>query len=217
MTIDLEDTVQYSSARIANPDRIFFDLHSARLTPEVARGNVQVKGDLLTGVRVAQNQAGVVRVVLDVTGVKDYAATLLSNPPQLVIYLYSTVRNGAASENGEIEERKAAERRGTSEDARASSDDSGNVKSVSEKTSSVDPGPSSSSAPSNAMTRSTGTSGKTSHAKQIGPLAGNAERQAGFDSSKRGAGTDARRAIHANTRAGLEDWTHCDRCWPWRA
>src|SRR5580700_9023271 len=42
VTIDLEDTVQYSSARIANPDRIFFDLHSARLTPEVARGNVQV-------------------------------------------------------------------------------------------------------------------------------------------------------------------------------
>ena len=38
ITIDLEDTVQYSSARIANPDRIFFDLHSARLTPEVARG-----------------------------------------------------------------------------------------------------------------------------------------------------------------------------------
>jgi N-acetylmuramoyl-L-alanine amidase len=60
------------------------------------------------------------------------------------------------------------------EDARDGSDDSGNVKSVSEKTSSVDPGPSSSSAPSNAMTRSTGTSGKTSHAKQIGPLAGNA-------------------------------------------
>src|SRR5277367_4070441 len=94
VTIDLEDTVEYSSARIANPDRIFFDLHSARLTPEVARGSVQVTGNLLTAVRVAQNQAGVVRVVLNVDGVKDYAASLLSNPPQLVIFLYSTVRNG---------------------------------------------------------------------------------------------------------------------------
>ena len=37
VTIDLEDTVQYSSARIRNPDRIFFDIHAARLTPEVAR------------------------------------------------------------------------------------------------------------------------------------------------------------------------------------
>src|SRR6266852_4877125 len=29
VTIDLEDLVQYSSARIRNPDRIFFDLHAA--------------------------------------------------------------------------------------------------------------------------------------------------------------------------------------------
>ena len=175
VTIDLEDSVQYSSARIANPDRIFFDLHSARLTPEVARGNVQVTGDLLTGVRVAQNQAGVVRVVLDVTGVKDYAASLLNNPPQLVIYLYSTVRNGGAVRTAKSKNAKPqSDASDTSEDARGSSDDSGNVKSVSEKTTSVDPGPSSAaSAPSNAMTRSAGASGKTSRAKQIGPLAGN--------------------------------------------
>jgi N-acetylmuramoyl-L-alanine amidase len=176
VTIDLEDTVQYSSARIANPDRIFFDLHSARLTPEVARGNVQVKGDLLTGVRVAQNQAGVVRVVLNVTGVKDYAASLLNNPPQLVIYLYSTVRNGGAVRTAKSKNAKPQSGAGdASEDARGSSDDSGNVKSVSEKTTSVDPGPSASSAPSNAMTRSAGTGGKNSRAKQIGPLAGNAD------------------------------------------
>src|SRR6266403_1496336 len=31
VTIDLEDSVQYTSGRIANPDRIFFDLHAARL------------------------------------------------------------------------------------------------------------------------------------------------------------------------------------------
>jgi N-acetylmuramoyl-L-alanine amidase len=88
VTIDLEDSVQYSSARIRNPDRIFFDLHSARLTPEVAKANIHVEGDLLTAVRVAQNHAGVVRVVLDVNGVKDYTATLLSNPPELMIDLY---------------------------------------------------------------------------------------------------------------------------------
>src|SRR6266849_6172600 len=88
VTIDLEDSVQYSSGRIANPDRIFFDLHTARLTPEVARGNVAVEGSLLTGVRVAQNHAGVVRVVLDVNRVKEYTASLTTNPPQLVIDLY---------------------------------------------------------------------------------------------------------------------------------
>jgi len=88
VTIDLEDSVQYVSGRIANPERIYFDLRSARLTPEVARGNIHVDGGLLTAVRVAQNHAGVVRVVLDVNGVKDYTATLTNHPPQLLIDLY---------------------------------------------------------------------------------------------------------------------------------
>jgi N-acetylmuramoyl-L-alanine amidase len=89
VVIDLEGSVQYSSARISNPERIFFDLHAARLTAEVAKGNIQVDGRLLTAVRVAQNQAGVVRVVLDVNGVKDYTASLSSNPPQLIVDLYA--------------------------------------------------------------------------------------------------------------------------------
>src|SRR5467141_2063237 len=95
VTIDLEDLVQYSSARIRNPDRIFFDLHAARLTPELARQNIHVEGDLLSAVRVAQNQAGIVRVVLNVNGVKDYTASLLTNPPQLVIDLYPDTRGAA--------------------------------------------------------------------------------------------------------------------------
>ena len=92
VTIDLEELVQYSSARIRNPDRIFFDLHVARLTKELARQNFRVEGSLLTAVRVAQNHFGVVRVVLDVNGVKDYTASLLTNPPQLIIDLYPNSR-----------------------------------------------------------------------------------------------------------------------------
>ncbi len=174
ITIDLEDTVQYSSARIANPDRIFFDLHSARLTPEVARGNVEVTGNLLTAVRVAQNQAGVVRVVLDVNGVKDYAAQLLSNPPQLVIFLYSTVRNGGAVRTARTKTAKPQSGPDeVNEDARGAGDD-GNVKAVSAKSDAVDPSVSSGNASSgNAMTRSTGLSGKNSRGKHLGPLAAN--------------------------------------------
>jgi N-acetylmuramoyl-L-alanine amidase len=87
--IDLEDSVQYASGRITNPDRIYFDLHAARLSPSVAHGAIHVTGDLLTQVRVAQNQAGVVRVVLDVNGVKDYAVSMLKKPCRLVIELYA--------------------------------------------------------------------------------------------------------------------------------
>jgi N-acetylmuramoyl-L-alanine amidase len=118
VTIDLEDSVQYASGRIANPDRIFFDLHAARLTPEVARGNIQVDGGLLTAVRVAQNHQGVVRVVLDVDGVKDYTASLTNNPTQLLIDLYgnsgpATVRTAKAKRGEQAEDGEAREESST--------------------------------------------------------------------------------------------------------
>src|SRR5712691_11540843 len=108
VTIYLEDSVQYSSGRIANPDRIFFDLHSARLTPEVARGNIRVDGGLLTAVRVAQNHNGVVRVVLDVNGVKDYAASLTNIPPQLLIDLYGNSAAPVRTTKGKKTQQDAA-------------------------------------------------------------------------------------------------------------
>ena len=107
VTIDLEDSVQFVSGRIANPDRIFFDLHAARLTPEVARASVHVDGGLLTAVRVAQNHAGVVRVVLDVNGVKDYSALLTSNPTRLLIDLYG---NSPAAEPVRTAKAKSTQR-----------------------------------------------------------------------------------------------------------
>jgi N-acetylmuramoyl-L-alanine amidase len=88
IVIDLEDTVRYASGRIANPDRIYFDLHAARLSPGLT--HIKVSGNMLTQVRVAQNHAGVVRVVLDVNGVSDYAVSLTKKPARLVIELYSS-------------------------------------------------------------------------------------------------------------------------------
>jgi len=116
VTIDLEDSVQYASGRIANPDRIFFDLHAAKLTPEVARESIHVEGRLLTAVRVAQNHQGVVRVVLDVDGVQDYTASLTSNPTQLLIDLYAN--SGAAPL------RTAKTKRGEQSDVEAASEGS---------------------------------------------------------------------------------------------
>jgi N-acetylmuramoyl-L-alanine amidase len=92
VTIDLEDVVHYNSGRLENPERIFFDLREARLTSEVsrevARENANVDGDVLTAIRVAQNHAGVVRIVLSVNRVKEYVASISQNPPQLLIDLY---------------------------------------------------------------------------------------------------------------------------------
>jgi N-acetylmuramoyl-L-alanine amidase len=96
--IELEDAVQYVSGRIANPDRIYFDLYAARLSPNAARDSVKISGNMLSAVRVAQNKAGIVRVVLDVNGVKDYAASLMKRPARLLIELYGTSGRGGETQ-----------------------------------------------------------------------------------------------------------------------
>jgi N-acetylmuramoyl-L-alanine amidase len=85
IVVTLEDTVEFSASRIASPDRIYFDLHRAKLTPAIAKKNLDVKEGLLKSVRIAQNKDGVVRVVLDVDGARDYSAYLLASPYRLVI------------------------------------------------------------------------------------------------------------------------------------
>src|SRR6266478_5809971 len=139
VTIDLEDSVQYTSGRIANPDRIFFDLHAARLTPDVARGNIRVEGGLLTAVRVAQNHNGVVRVVLDVNGVKDYTASLTNNPPQLVIDLYGNSPAAAPVRTAKGKKPQQAVAEDSNESATAANSEGRTVQNAAAKNSAEDP------------------------------------------------------------------------------
>ena len=90
VTVELESGVQYISGRIANPDRIYFDLQNAKLPSQLAHSKIPTDGALLTAVRVAQNPMGIVRIVLDVNGVTDYSASLLNHPSRLVIDLYAS-------------------------------------------------------------------------------------------------------------------------------
>ncbi|HXT23893.1 MAG TPA: N-acetylmuramoyl-L-alanine amidase [Candidatus Eisenbacteria bacterium] len=92
--IEFDGGVQYVSGRIANPDRIYFDLHAARLAQPLLHKKIEADGPLVSAIRTAQSANGVVRVVLDVNGVKDYTASLLNNsgkdgPTRLVIDLYA--------------------------------------------------------------------------------------------------------------------------------
>ncbi|HEX2712545.1 MAG TPA: N-acetylmuramoyl-L-alanine amidase, partial [Candidatus Acidoferrales bacterium] len=80
--------VQYQAARISDPDRIYFDLQKAKLSSTLAGKTLEVQGGFLKTIRVAQNQVGVVRVVLEVDKVKDYSIFLLPNPYRLVVDVY---------------------------------------------------------------------------------------------------------------------------------
>jgi len=85
VVVALEEAVQYESARLDSPDRIYFDLHKARLGPSIGQKIVPIDDGLLKWVRVAQNSDDVVRLVLDAEGAKDFSAKLLSDPYRLVI------------------------------------------------------------------------------------------------------------------------------------
>jgi len=89
IVVTLSDTIAFNAARIAAPDRVYFDLHRAKLTPDIAKKNWDVKDGLLKSLRLGQNKDGVVRLVLDVNGARDYSGYLLSDPYRLVIEVHA--------------------------------------------------------------------------------------------------------------------------------
>jgi N-acetylmuramoyl-L-alanine amidase len=85
VVLDLEDQVQYEAHRIANPDRIYFDLHDTQLAPELTGKSIEIGDALLNRVRVAQPVAGMTRVVLETKANSNFSVSLEPNPYRLVV------------------------------------------------------------------------------------------------------------------------------------
>jgi N-acetylmuramoyl-L-alanine amidase len=104
VAIDLQDQVQYEAARVPNPDRIYFDLHGARVAPELIGSTVDVTDDgFLQRIRVAQFSNDVTRIVLDVNQVTEYSAFFLPNPWRLIIDIHG---RGDGTHGGDIPGRR---------------------------------------------------------------------------------------------------------------
>ncbi len=88
MAIDLENEVNFSSQRIAHPDRIFFDLRNTKLASTLVGKSFDVDDGFLKKIRVAQFQPGRTRVVLEVADLSGYNAFLLPNPYRLIIDIH---------------------------------------------------------------------------------------------------------------------------------
>lgn len=103
VAIDLGDAVEYQAARVEHPDRIFFDLHHARLAAQLSGKSFAVTDDgFLTRIRAAQFSDDVTRVVLDVHQVAEYSAFLLPNPYRLIIDIHGK-QNEPAQETASAE------------------------------------------------------------------------------------------------------------------
>ncbi len=98
VVINLEDQVQYEAHRLADPDRIYFDLHNTQLASNLPSKPIEVGDALLIRIRVAQSEAGVTRVVLETKSHTDFLVSLEPNPYRLVV----EVRRVGASHKGAV-------------------------------------------------------------------------------------------------------------------
>jgi N-acetylmuramoyl-L-alanine amidase len=103
VAIDLEQGVKFESQRIDHPDRIFFDLLNTKLDSRLTGKTFDVSDGLLKDIRTAQFKTGRTRVVLDLDELSEFDASLLSNPPRLIIDIHnkdihsSSIHNGPAN------------------------------------------------------------------------------------------------------------------------
>jgi N-acetylmuramoyl-L-alanine amidase len=97
VAIDLESDIKFGSQRIANPDRIFFDLRGTKLASTLVGKSFDVDDGFLKKIRVAQFQPGRTRVVLEVADLSDYEAFLLPNPYRLIIDIHGKDKHGGDS------------------------------------------------------------------------------------------------------------------------
>ncbi len=80
VVLDLEDQVQYEAHRLANPDRIYFDLHDTRLASNLAWKSIKVDDVLLKRIRVGQPVTGMTRIVLETKANTDFSVFSVSEP-----------------------------------------------------------------------------------------------------------------------------------------
>jgi len=97
VAVDLEQDVEFESQRIDNPDRIFFDLKNARLAANLIGKSLDVDDGLVKKVRIAQYKPGRARIVIETTDQASYNASLLLNPPRLIIDVHSENSHGDQS------------------------------------------------------------------------------------------------------------------------
>ncbi len=85
VTIELDREVVYVSERIANPDRVFFDLRNTQFDAAMTSKIESVVGTRLTTLRVGRPDGQATRVVLELAGSPRHSVFVLYHPYRLVI------------------------------------------------------------------------------------------------------------------------------------
>lgn len=87
VVVTLSEKAEYFKKRLANPDRLYFDIRGSNIKKEI-RSNLPIGNGMLKSVRAAQFNENTVRVVLDLEKVKDYKVVALEDPVRIIIDVY---------------------------------------------------------------------------------------------------------------------------------
>jgi N-acetylmuramoyl-L-alanine amidase len=85
IALALDREVAYREERVAGPARVFFDLKDVQAVPELKDVVLRYPNDAVRQIRIGRHPNSVVRVVLDLEGVKKYSVFTLYNPFRVVV------------------------------------------------------------------------------------------------------------------------------------
>jgi N-acetylmuramoyl-L-alanine amidase len=102
VTVSLEQDVQFESQRIPDPERIFFDLKNAKLASVLMGQSYDVEDGLVKKIRVAQYKPGRARIVVETAAHASYNASLVLNPPRIVIDIHSDEEQPAETRASDV-------------------------------------------------------------------------------------------------------------------
>ncbi|HZQ17539.1 MAG TPA: N-acetylmuramoyl-L-alanine amidase [Terriglobales bacterium] len=97
ITINLEQDVEFNSQRIAHPERIFFDLKNARVGSRLNGSSEDIDDGRVKKIRIAQYKPGRARIVVETDGRQSYNASLVLNPPRLIIEVHNNDVHASAA------------------------------------------------------------------------------------------------------------------------
>ncbi len=84
VVLEFDRLPAYSVHRLRNPERVYFDLKRVDISPRIEPVQTPNRG-ILKGIRIARYDKDTVRVVLELSEVKDYKTFTLDSPPRLVV------------------------------------------------------------------------------------------------------------------------------------
>ena len=88
IAVETSGPFEFKTDRLANPDRIFFDIPGALRLGHKGMSVIPVNDQFLRQIRVAETQRGVTRIVLDLAAPAEANASRIQNPERLMIELH---------------------------------------------------------------------------------------------------------------------------------